>query len=553
MIGKRVGNWVIDKELGEGGMGKVYLAHEQIDGPPGAETVVAPIDPPRQGALKFLAPELAREPDFVTRFEREIDALRKLKHPNIVEFYEAGRHDGSFYYAMEYVDGPSVEQLLLEKRRLGWQAVLEIMLQVCPALKLAHDHGIIHRDLKPPNLLVTKEGTVKLTDFGVAKIFATQRLTATRAVVGTAEFMSPEQAAGGAITNRSDLYSLGVLMYVLLTGRPLFKAASLMEMLHKHRYARFDPPRAIVPEIPPDLDALVCRLLEKDPDQRPRDALVLSRQLEQIRIKEARKAAGEADPQAGETLAVEGIGKTRGPQPPGPGTIMSQLMRAQLKEMDRPGPFARIVNQPVVLVLALAGVVALLVWGLWPASPEALLSKAERLVENGDFDRASETLDRLHEKHPNHPHAQQVAALRQQIDEGHARRKARQAATGPAAFAAPASEAERFYREAVQLHQSGDRERARLIWQSLIDAFAGVEAEERWVLLAREALKQAHKADLASVEEAIRLAAKEPPEQRTRRLNALLNLYKDRTDEEGKGLRERIQKLLSDQESEPEA
>src|SRR5262245_33226709 len=136
MIGERVGRWVIDKELGEGGMGKVYMAHEQLDGQP-------PPDPLRPAALKFLAAELAREPDFVARFEREIESLRMLKHPNIVQFFESGQHNGSYYYAMEYVDGPSVEHLLLQRGRLGWQEVLEIMLQVCPALKLAHDHGII--------------------------------------------------------------------------------------------------------------------------------------------------------------------------------------------------------------------------------------------------------------------------------------------------------------------------------------------------------------------------------------------------------------------------
>ncbi len=546
MIGTRVGNWIIDKELGEGGMGKVYLAHEQVDGQQLAQPVGQAVDQPvaqRQGALKFLAAELAREPDFVARFEREIESLRKLKHPNIVEFYESGRHAGSYYYAMEYVDGPSVEHMLLQRGRLSWQEVLEIMLQVCPALKLAHDHGIIHRDLKPPNLLVSKEGTVKLTDFGVAKVFAMQRLTATRAVVGTAEYMSPEQAAGGAITNRSDLYSLGVLMYTLLTGRALFKAASLVDMLHKHRYARFDPPRAVVQEIPPDLDALVCQLLEKEPDKRPRDALVLLRQLEQIRLKESRKAA---DRGAGETLAAPSSGKTRGPQPPGPATIMSHLMRAELREMDRPGPVGRFLNQPLVLVLLLAGVIALLVWGLWPASPEALLQRAARFVAEGAWDSASDTLDRLDEKHPDHPHAEQALALRKQIEAGQARRNARQATSGPAGFALTASEAERFYLEAVQQYHGGNVERARATWRNLIDAFAGVDAEAHWVQLSREALKQPEKGDWAGVEQAIRLAEKEAPEARARRLEALRRLYADRRDEPGKALLERIDKALKD-------
>ena len=275
MIGDRLGKWIIYKELGRGGMGRVYLAQEEIGG--------------RQAALKVLAAELAQEAGFLQRFQREIEALTQLDHPHIVRFYESGFENNLHFYAMEYVDGRSLEDILEQEERLPWQEVLDTALQICPALKHVHDHGIIHRDLKPANILRTSAGVVKLTDFGIAKVFAQGHLTATGGVVGTAEYLSPEQAAGKPVTKRSDLYSLGAVLYTLLTGRPPFTGDSFVELLHKHRYGQFDSPRKVRPELPYEIDELVCQLLEKDPADRPPDCLVLSRQLEAIRCKLERK------------------------------------------------------------------------------------------------------------------------------------------------------------------------------------------------------------------------------------------------------------------------
>src|SRR6059058_6081342 len=175
---------------------------------------------------------------------------------------------------MEYVEGQSLEEILLEQGRLGWKEVLDIALQICPALKHVHDHGIIHRDIKPPNILITPDGVVKLTDFGIAKVFASTHLTATGGIVGTAEFLSPEQAAGKIVGRRSDLYCFGCVLYALLTGRPPFGGKTYVELLHKHRYGQFDRPQKVVPEIPYEIDEIVCQLLEKDPEKRPHDALV---------------------------------------------------------------------------------------------------------------------------------------------------------------------------------------------------------------------------------------------------------------------------------------
>ena len=189
MIGERLGKWVIFKELGRGGMGRVYLAQEELTG--------------RQAALKVLSSQLAQEIGFLHRFQREIETLAKLDHPNIVRFIESGCENGHYFYAMEYVEGLSLEQLLEKQSRFPWKDVLNVALQVTPALRHVHDHGIIHRDIKPSNLIFSTSGLIKLTDFGIAKVFASNHLTATGGIVGTAEFLSPEQAAGKVVGKRS--------------------------------------------------------------------------------------------------------------------------------------------------------------------------------------------------------------------------------------------------------------------------------------------------------------------------------------------------------------
>src|SRR5262249_8920951 len=148
--------------------------------------------------------------------------------------------------------------------RLHWRDALEIVLQICPALKHVHDHGIIHRDLKLSNVLVRADGIAKLTDFGIAKVFATTDLTQTGGVIGTPEYLSPEQGQGKPVTKKSDIYSLGIVLYALLTGRVPFLGTSALELMHKHRYSQFDRPAKLVGELPHDLDEIVCQMLAKD-------------------------------------------------------------------------------------------------------------------------------------------------------------------------------------------------------------------------------------------------------------------------------------------------
>ena len=222
------------------------------------------------------------DPAFRDRFRREVESLQTLTNPHIVRFLDSGEHEGTYYYAMELVEGETLTERLRRVKRLGWKDVIEISVQVCRALKAAHDAGIIHRDLKPGNLMLTADDVVKLTDFGVAQIFAAGKLTATGGIVGTAEYMSPEQAQGRKAHRSSDLYSLGAVMYCMLTGRPPFVGRSTVEIIQLQRYGQFDPPRSIVPEIPRWLDEVVCRLMSKDPAERYPDAYVLGLRLQEI-------------------------------------------------------------------------------------------------------------------------------------------------------------------------------------------------------------------------------------------------------------------------------
>src|SRR5688572_11270576 len=258
MIGSRIGSWMIEEEIGRGGMGTIYRAR-CLSG-----------DGPKVAAIKVLAAELAVEVGFQQRFQREINILKQLDHPCIVRFLESGSERNRFWFAMEFVDGPSFESLRDDRGRVSWPEVLDLAWQIAPALKHAHDRGVIHRDLKPSNLMRTSEsladspGLIKLTDFGISSLFASPHLTVTGGVIGTPEYLSPEQAAGKQVTKKSDLYSLGVVLYTLITGDTPFQGDAV-DLLHKHRYAQFDRPGRIVPELPPDFDEIVCQLMAKDP------------------------------------------------------------------------------------------------------------------------------------------------------------------------------------------------------------------------------------------------------------------------------------------------
>ncbi|MGH7201994.1 MAG: protein kinase domain-containing protein, partial [Planctomycetaceae bacterium] len=278
--------------------------------------------------------------------------------------YDSGVDGDISFYAMEYVEGETLTVRLRREKRLPWEEVIRLSVQICSALKAAHDAGIIHRDLKPSNLLLTPDGTIKLTDFGVAQLFAADRLTLTGGVIGTAEYMSPEQAEGKRATKKSDLYSLGAVMYAMLCGRPPFSGTTTMDVMHKHRFGRFDRPRLVVPEIPIWLDDIVCQLLEKDPDKRVADAFVLSRQLQQVpkKVELSRSEQtlfAEGQDIAGTAPTLAAAGERRTGNLPGGGTLMRDLMKAEVERAQLPTTIGGLLNNIWVLL----GLLALLIGG----------------------------------------------------------------------------------------------------------------------------------------------------------------------------------------------
>jgi serine/threonine protein kinase len=475
MIGDRLGKWIIFKELGRGGMGRVYLANEELGG--------------RQAALKVLAAELAQESGFLQRFQREIETLAQLEHPNIVRFYESGFENGLYFYAMEYVDGPSLEDDLERTDRLPWKEVLDIALQVCPALKHVHDHGVIHRDLKPANILRTSAGAVKLTDFGIAKVFAQGHLTATGGIIGTADYLSPEQAAGKPVSKRSDLYSLGAVLYTLLTGRPPFVGESFLDLLHKHRYAQFDPPKQIVRELPYEMDEIVCQLLEKDPANRPPDCLVLSRRLEAIRGKLERKSNPTRDMGADAgTVAENTSDGVEFEDAPGPATLMSRLMRQELERQSRGSSLAQFFNRWFVVLPMFLLVSGVLVWTFWPPGPETLFERGALLMQSPDaedWERAwRESLGPLEREYPDHAHKTDVAQFRKQIEDHRHLNE----------IGLPASEGQRLYQVGERLRQEGNYAEARRQWRNLATVFKDIGSQKEWVQKAQQAAVDLDKA-----------------------------------------------------------
>jgi serine/threonine-protein kinase len=492
MIGKKLGNWVIDKELGRGGMGRVYLAHEELGEI--AASAGTPTGVLRQAAVKVLAPDLAQEAGFLKRFQREIAALGLLNHPNIVRFYDSGVVDGNYFYAMEHVSGQNFDELLRQKGRLPWKEVLDMALQVCPALKHAHDHGIIHRDIKPPNLLRTDAGVVKLTDFGIAKVFAGKQLTAAHTLVGTAEYLSPEQAAGKPTTNRSDLYSLGIVMYTLLVGHPPFQGDNVLALLHKHRFSQFDRPDVLIPEMPHDLSEVVCQLLEKDPEKRPHDGLVLQRLLERVRKRFDRKEQFTVVRPLGETEADASEVEEEEEDSPGPATLMSRLMRQELTSQNLGGPVTQFFNRPIVIVSLLVACLGLIGWKAWPKSktePQDLFEQGALLMASddpADWNRAwTEFLEPLDRRQLQPDQQEELSRFRQMIADHEARQRA-----VPRAGASK-SEAQHFYDQGQRLCLAGDEVGARRVWQNLIRSFEEVETEKYWVRLAKQGLADLEK------------------------------------------------------------
>ena len=239
--------------IGSGGMADVYLAEDLLLG--------------RQLAVKVLHHHFAEDQEFVERFRREASSAAALSHPNIVGIFDRGEWDGTYYIAMEYVPGQSLKTLVREHGPLQPLAAIDITTQILRAARFAHARGVIHRDLKPHNVILDEEGRARVTDFGIARAGASD-MTLTGSIMGTAQYLSPEQAQGHTVSARSDLYAIGVILYELLTGTIPFDGDSAVAIAFKQVSAQPQAPSAVNPGVPAPLDEIVLRALAKDPDAR---------------------------------------------------------------------------------------------------------------------------------------------------------------------------------------------------------------------------------------------------------------------------------------------
>src|ERR687898_742872 len=262
----------IHKRVGRGGMADVFLARDRL------------LD--RQVAIKVLFPAFAVDPNFVERFRREAQAAANLSHPNIVNVYDWGKYEGTYFIAMEYVQGRTLADILRANGHVTSKQAAEIASEVAAALNFAHEAGLVHRDIKPANILIGSNGQVKVADFGIARAMnapTEANLTQAGAVMGTASYFSPEQAQGAQPDPRSDLYSLGVVMYEMVAGRPPFTGENPVSIAYKQVHDNPQPLNQLLVDIPRAYEAIVAKLLAKDPNVRYTTATALRDDLRRFR------------------------------------------------------------------------------------------------------------------------------------------------------------------------------------------------------------------------------------------------------------------------------
>lgn len=287
----------IEKLIGEGGMANVYLAQDKI------------LD--RKVAVKVLRGDLANDEKFVRRFQREALAASSLSHPNIVEIYDVGEDEGNFYIVMEFIEGKTLKQLIKKRGVLSLSETIDIMLQLLEALAQAHDSYIIHRDIKPQNIMIKESGLVKITDFGIAVALNSAQLTQTNSVMGSVHYLPPEQAGGKGSTIRSDIYSLGILMFEMLTGKVPFKGSTAVEIALKHIKEPIPSVKEINPVVPQSVENIILKATAKNPKNRYKDVREMSEDiktcLDESRKDEPRIKFKYPETEIGDTKAITTI------------------------------------------------------------------------------------------------------------------------------------------------------------------------------------------------------------------------------------------------------
>ncbi len=394
------GRYRILRKLGSGGMANVYLAEDEELG--------------RRVAIKILNDRYANDELFIERFRREAKSAAGLSHPNIVSIYDRGEAEGTYYIAMEVIEGRSLKELIMTRGALPIGTAVGYAKQLLEALRFAHRHGIIHRDIKPHNVLVSadqhakaSEPRLKVTDFGIARHGASQ-MTEAGSIMGTAQYLSPEQARGAPVTAASDLYSAGVVLYEMLTGKVPFTGDSAIEIAMKHVNDLPTPPSSLRPEIPPELDQIVLRALAKDPEDRYQTAEEFIEDLERVEAglpisrttstaATALLAGAAGGLAAGEATELLSEGPTRvvAPPPPPPAAARRPPTYPPPSPYDEP-PRRRRRWVPWLLVALLVAAAALAGWWAYNQIQEQLEESAPvgvPFVEGIDRDLAVEQIE----------------------------------------------------------------------------------------------------------------------------------------------------------------
>lgn len=481
MIGQKLGSFEVVEKIGAGAMGIVYRAVSEKTG--------------KSVAVKVITQEQVIKGNSAARFEREAEILQGFRHPNIVRYLAHGRSRGTSYFAMEFIKGETLEDLLEKREYLPWPEVVELGIQICDALHYAHQRGVVHRDLKPSNLMINESGQVKLTDFGIAKdLDATTNLTAPGRTLGTAAYMAPEQIRGTPeVSHKTDLYALGCLFYQMLTGQPPFQGATAIVLMNCHLSEDPQRPSAKSPDLPRALDDLTLQLMAKAPQDRPWDASAAGMVLTELRDKLAR----------GEPIAMVFAG-TASPSRPGPNAETGLTVDLGLsstfggtasrpRKKKRKKKPLRFWLETGGLVLAGLGVVALIAYLAWPPSAEYLIARARPLMASENLDDWLEAdrryLGELDRRFPDGPYRDQVRAWRDQIA---LKQKSRRAGvmekSALAGVSEPRDEAERVFAgttaAASALLQGGADLDARRKWLEMVEALKGIPEARGWVLLA---------------------------------------------------------------------
>lgn len=474
-VGEQLGSYRIEGTLGVGAMGVVYRATH--------------LPTQKPAAVKVVNNEVAARGKAYERFKREADILQQFRHPNIVRFFAVGRYQGTSYIAMEFIQGRTLEQILEERGEMPWQEVVDLAIQMCDALHYAHEHGVVHRDLKPSNLMITEDGRVKLTDFGIAKDLDKTALTATGRTLGTAAYMAPEQIRGTpGVSHKTDLYALGCVLFQMLTGEAPFSGGTHIVLMHNHLNS--EPPRvSSKAEVPKALDELVNKLMAKEPSDRPWDAASVGVSLTDIRDR-PKKDAAKPRP-ADETMAASA-------------SLVSDMTAKRPRKKRRTAPAAGSSAQEgesnrllgtVGLVAALALVGGIIGYIVWPPGQRYLYTQAGALMastQKHDWlearDRYLEPLDR---RFPSNPYKKETQAWRDRIHiadiEGRA--KMIQAVEAGTSFNEPKNDVERrwvaYFTKVLASRKANDDVSALQAWNDLAQSYRPEDNAERgWYLLA---------------------------------------------------------------------